>query len=124
MALKSVSENDKSLNNSGTLKISEKNDKPCVMVVEDNDDFRSFIAECLKERYRIVEANNGENALDLLHNNNVDIILSDVMMPVMDGLELCNNIKSNINFSHIPIILLSAPDYRQLYSGRPERWCG
>lgn len=106
--MKSDGENNKSLNNTRLLKTVEKNDKPCVMVVEDNDDFRSFVAECLKDRYRIIEANNGKDAIDMLSNNSVDIILSDIMMPVMDGLELCNNIKNDINFSHIPVILLSA----------------
>lgn len=107
-AMKSGSENNESLSNTGLLKSAEKNNRPTVMVVEDNNDFRSFVAECLKDRYRIVEASNGKDAIDLLRNNSVDIILSDVMMPVMDGLELCSTIKNNINFSHIPVILLSA----------------
>ena len=107
-AMKSGSENNESLSNTGVFKTAQKNNRPTVMVVEDNNDFRSFVAECLKDRYRVVEASNGKDAIDLLRNNSIDIVLSDVMMPVMDGLELCSTIKNNINFSHIPVILVSA----------------
>ncbi len=89
-------------------KDSKSKDKPSVMVVEDNNDFRTFISECLKDDYKIIEAENGVKALEILQNKNVNIILSDIMMPEMDGYELCSNIKNDINNSHIPIILISA----------------
>ncbi len=54
---------------------------------------------------------NGLEALDIIKDNEIDIIISDVMMPEMDGLELCRNIKSNLETSHIPVILLTAKKY-------------
>ena len=79
-----------------------------LLVVEDNDDFRTFLANCLKEHYQVFEANNGEKALEILAREQVSIVISDVMMPVMDGIELCRKIKTDIRYSHIPIILLTA----------------
>lgn len=67
-----------------------------------------FIANELSEEFRILTAENGKIALELLQEQTVQIILSDIMMPVMDGYELCNEVKNNIHFSHIPIILLTA----------------
>ena len=79
-----------------------------ILVVEDNDDFRHFLTRCLKEHFKVFEASNGQDALDVLARKSVQLVISDVMMPVMDGLELCHAIKTDIRFSHIPIILLSA----------------
>lgn len=79
-----------------------------VLVVEDNDDFRRFLMGCLKEHYQVFEASNGKEALEVLSQQSVQMVISDVMMPVMDGLELCHTIKTDIHFSHIPVILLTA----------------
>lgn len=79
-----------------------------VLVIEDNVDMLSFIEQQLKEKYNVLTATNGKEALDVLEDNVVNIVVSDVMMPVMDGLELCSIIKQNVNFSHIPVILLTA----------------
>ncbi len=79
-----------------------------VLVVEDNDDFRRFLMGCLKEHYQVFEASNGKEALEVLSQQSVQMVISDVMMPVMDGLELCHIIKTDIRFSHIPVILLTA----------------
>ena len=65
-------------------------------------------ANALKAHFRIVKAHDGVEALDVLQYNDVDIIVSDVMMPRMDGNELCRRLKDDINYSHIPIILLTA----------------
>ena len=87
----------------------ESSKKTTLLIVEDNDDFRGFIKSCLCDKYNIIEACDGCNALEMLSlNNNIKIIISDVMMPNMDGIELCQNVKQNINYSHIPIILLTA----------------
>jgi len=80
----------------------------CLLIVEDNDEVRNFIKHIFEKEYFILEANNGEIALEIITNNNVNIIISDVMMPIMDGTELCNQIKTNILYSHIPVILLTA----------------
>ncbi len=86
----------------------EMSSKPCILLVEDNEDFRHFVARSLKDRYSILQASNGKEALQVLTKENVNIIISDIMMPIMDGLELCHQVKTDIRFSHIPIILLTA----------------
>ncbi len=86
----------------------QTNIRTTILIVEDNDDFRNFLDECLNEDYRILKAINGKEGLDLLHQEEVNLIISDVMMPVMDGLELCRRVKTDIALSHIPIILLTA----------------
>ncbi len=82
--------------------------KPVVLIVEDQDDMRHFIARELAETYQVLEAENGKVALDLVRKNTVNLIISDVMMPIMDGFELCNEVKNDVNVSHIPFILLTA----------------
>ena len=79
-----------------------------ILVVEDNLDFRMFLERCLNEQYRVLLAANGVEALGILKRHDVDIVISDVMMPEMNGLELCNRIKTDVCFSHIPVILLTA----------------
>lgn len=79
-----------------------------VLVVEDNDDFRRFLIGCLKEHYQVFEASNGKEALEILSHQSIQMVISDIMMPVMDGLELCHAVKTDIRFSHIPVILLTA----------------
>lgn len=82
--------------------------KKRILVVEDNDDLRFFLERCLRAEYDIVLSSNGKRAVGVLESQYVDLVISDVMMPEMDGLELCRQIKGNIAFSHIPIILLTA----------------
>lgn len=79
-----------------------------ILLVEDNDDFRKFMARTLADRYTILQAANGKEALDVMAEEDVDIVISDVMMPVMDGQQLCRKIKTDITLSHIPVILLTA----------------
>ena len=83
--------------------------KQVILIVEDNAELRTFINDCLSDNYTVLEAKNGVEAMSILNSGNmIDIIVSDILMPEMDGLELCNQIKSNISFSHLPLILLSA----------------
>ena len=79
-----------------------------LLIVEDNDDFRHFLVDSLKSLYTVFEAANGQQALNVLATNDIQMVISDVRMPVMDGLELCNKIKGDIRYSHIPVILLTA----------------
>lgn len=79
-----------------------------VLIVEDNADVAMMVAEKLQAEYNTLTAANGEDALQKLAANHVDIVISDVMMPVMNGLQLTNAIKTNIETSHIPVILLTA----------------
>lgn len=79
-----------------------------ILIVEDNDDFRKFLMNCLKDHYKVIAASHGKQALALMAKQPVQLVISDVMMPVMNGYELCNSIKGDIRFSHIPVILLTA----------------
>jgi len=83
-------------------------EKKTILVVEDNDDFRKFIINCIEDFYTILEAENGQSALKMMDEHHVDIVISDIMMPIMDGNELCSKVKSNINTNHIPVIMLTA----------------
>jgi DNA-binding response OmpR family regulator len=81
---------------------------PVLLFVDDNLDFCDFMADSLSDEYTVLVANNGQEAIDLLDRNDINVVVSDVMMPVMSGTELCNRIKTNIHWSHIPVILLTA----------------
>ena len=79
-----------------------------VLVVEDNKDMRGYIRSILSEQYNILEAENGAEALTVLSTCNVDFIVSDLMMPIMDGIELSRKVKENFSISHIPFLMLTA----------------
>lgn len=81
---------------------------PSVLVVDDNKDIRDFVSSVLKDSYRILTASDGQAALDKALKELPDLVVSDVMMPVMDGLELCRHLKEETATSHIPVILLTA----------------
>lgn len=82
---------------------------PTILVVEDNTDARLFLQRSLDDEYHVLLASNGKEALSQLAKaNKVSIIVSDVMMPVMNGMELVQQIRKNIQYSHIPVILLTA----------------
>jgi signal transduction histidine kinase/CheY-like chemotaxis protein len=83
-------------------------DKHIVLLVEDNDELRSFVKEILSEKFKVIEAVNGIDGIEKAKQFIPDIIVSDVMMPKMDGLEMLKNIKNEITTSHIPVILLTA----------------
>lgn len=85
-----------------------RNGKMVILVVEDNKDMRDYIRSILAEYYNVLEASQGEEALALLHANNVDFIISDLMMPVMDGMELSRRVKNDFSISHIPFLMLTA----------------
>lgn len=82
--------------------------KTSLLIVEDNDDFRNFLINCLKGTYQVFDAPNGKEVLEILAHQSIQIVISDVMMPEMDGMELCRKIKTDIRYSHIPVILLTA----------------
>lgn len=83
-------------------------DKPYILIVEDNADVRTYISECLEKDYKIQEVSNGLDALKSIEEQEPDLVISDVMMPVMDGLELTRRIKNDLKTCHIPVILLTA----------------
>ncbi len=86
----------------------KKDNRPTVLVVEDNPDMLAFVVRQLSKEYTVLTATNGAEALQVLDGNYVNLVVSDVVMPVMDGSELCKTIKSDLNYSHIPVILLTA----------------
>lgn len=79
-----------------------------VLIVEDNDSMREFIAEQVNMMFTVETACNGKEALQRLAASKIDIIVSDVMMPEMDGFELCKTVKTDLNLSHIPLVFITA----------------
>lgn len=79
-----------------------------ILIVEDEDEIRQYMTEELSSDYKIISASNGKEALDIILKNKPDLVVSDIMMPEMDGISLSRKIKQNININHIPIILLTA----------------
>lgn len=87
-----------------------KESKPILLIVEDNIDIRNYIEMSLKDAYKILMAENGEQGIEMSQKVIPDIVISDIMMPVMDGITFCKILKGDIRTSHIPIILLTAKD--------------
>lgn len=79
-----------------------------LLIVEDNKDMREYLHTILSPYYHCLEASQGKEALDILHTQHVDFILSDLMMPIMDGMELSRHVKSDFSISHIPFLILTA----------------
>jgi two-component system, cell cycle response regulator len=79
-----------------------------VLIVDDNVEILQFLSEDLKSKYSVLTALNGMAALEIIEKDSVHLIVSDIMMPLMDGFELCKNIKSSLHYCHIPVILLTA----------------
>lgn len=87
--------------------------KPTILLVDDHEDILEFVGEVLSEKYTVVTATNGREALEKLKEEAIQLVVSDVMMPVMDGFELCRTIKSTFDYTHIPVILLTAKNTLQ-----------
>lgn len=82
--------------------------KPTVLIVDDLKDMCEFLSDNLSEEFEVLTASNGEEALNVMKDHDVNLIVSDVMMPEMDGMELCRRVKTDLKYSHIPVILLTA----------------
>ncbi|HVK49568.1 MAG TPA: response regulator [Pseudobacter sp.] len=82
--------------------------QPIILLVDDEDEILDFLERILAIKYTILKAADGHAALRVLEAEPVHLVISDVMMPVMDGFELCKQIKSNFEYSHIPVMLLTA----------------
>ena len=88
----------------------DKNARPIILVVEDNADIRDYIADSFTNLYEVKTAANGKEGLQIATDCIPDIIVSDIMMPVMNGVVMCQKLKADIRTSHIPVILLTAKD--------------
>ncbi|HIZ26779.1 MAG TPA: substrate-binding domain-containing protein [Candidatus Barnesiella merdipullorum] len=85
-----------------------QNDKQSVLIIDDNQDIRDYVRSVLQDEYHIIEAANGQEGLQLAMKYVPDAIICDVMMPVMDGMECCRRLKSELQTSHIPVMMLTA----------------
>ena len=81
---------------------------PTLLIVDDNPDIRTYLTTILKSRYRLLQAADGQQGLQMAQSEVPDLIVSDVMMPVMNGLQFCQKVKTDFVTSHIPVILLTA----------------
>jgi DNA-binding response OmpR family regulator len=88
--------------------VNSVNDIPAVLYVDDNDDLREYINSRLGTEYRVFIAASAQEGLKILAENQINLVITDIMMPEIKGFELCEKIKSNIRYSVIPVILLSA----------------
>ncbi|UAY53611.1 hybrid sensor histidine kinase/response regulator transcription factor [Ferruginibacter albus] len=86
------------------------NDKPRILIAEDENEIRFLLKDILKNDYLVFEAEDGQKALQMLDTVNPDLIICDVLMPHMGGLEFCNTIKNSPRYCHLPVIMLSALD--------------
>ncbi|RNC66175.1 hybrid sensor histidine kinase/response regulator transcription factor [Proteiniphilum sp. X52] len=99
---------DTSLKTSHTLPIHPKKPNHTILTVEDNEEFQKLLYSHLTKKYHVLQSRNGMEAMSIMDKENVDVVICDIMMPVMDGLEFCKTMKENIKYSHIPVILLTS----------------
>lgn len=90
------------------IEVASEHSRPTIMVVDDNAGLCAFLSEKLSETYDVVTCYDAESAFKLMDESNIDLVITDIIMTGMDGLELCRVIRANIEISHIPIIVLSA----------------
>jgi signal transduction histidine kinase/DNA-binding response OmpR family regulator len=83
-------------------------DNSNILIVEDNHDLRAFLKELLEEDYEVITVENGQAALDEINNNAFELVISDVMMPIMDGFQLLESLKASDKYRHIPMMMLTA----------------
>ena len=106
--LESVSKETKEIPNKVSVFEAIENDQKTVLIVDDEKDIHLLLEELLSDKYKILKAYNGIEAIKIIENNSPDLIISDVMMPEMDGIEFCEIIKKDIKTCHIPFIMLTA----------------
>lgn len=108
--LKTITNNESLADNqeSQSEVFEEKNDTPVILLVEDNRELLKYMKRKLAKYYNVITCVNGKLALQVLEKEHVDIIVTDISMPEMDGLEMCEQLKADFETSHIPVIILSA----------------
>ena len=90
--------------------VESEDGKPIILVVEDNRDIREYVRSSYEEMYEVLTAANGKEGWDIAQSQIPNIIISDIMMPVMNGVVMCQKLKADMRTSHIPVILLTAKD--------------
>ncbi len=88
--------------------LTEGSEKPIILIVEDNKELLETLVKLFSPFYQVLHAMNGQDGFDIALDKQPDLVLSDVMMPVMSGIELCKKLKTNFNTTHIPVVLLTA----------------
>lgn len=106
--LEDVSGNSEDISNKLTSLDVLQNKRKVVLVVEDEKDVRAFLKDLLMDKYNVLTVNNGAEAIETVKKEIPDLIISDLMMPEMDGMELCKKIRSNILTCHIPFVMLTS----------------
>lgn len=96
------------LRTEGLSEAEARDDRECILVVEDNRDMNGYIADIFKDKYEVLKAYDGIEACKIMEKRLPDLIVSDIMMPVMNGIELLEEVKGNVSSSHIPVIMLTA----------------
>jgi signal transduction histidine kinase/ligand-binding sensor domain-containing protein/DNA-binding response OmpR family regulator len=91
----------------------ENEEAPLILIVDDNDELRNFLKDSIGKKYRIAEAANGRDGLELAKSTHPDLIISDIMMPVMNGVDLCRQVKDDVEISDIPFLMLTAKESLQ-----------
>lgn len=82
-------------------------EKPTILTIDDEIDIIDIITDIFSDSYQVLSSTNATEAIKIMEDNNIDLVISDITMPGMNGLEFCNLVKSNTNLSHIPIVLLT-----------------
>ena len=93
--------------------ISEHGEKPTILIIDDNNDIRQYERTLLQDYYFVLEASDGKEGLEIARKEVPDLVICDVMMPVMDGLEFTQQLKTNTATSHIPVIMLTAKNLEE-----------
>lgn len=106
--LHEIEEDNESVSSSAVPRKTKSKTRYRVLIIEDDDEIRNYMRNELSTDFRISECTNGREGLDAILKEKPDLVISDIMMPEMDGITLCSKMKQNINVNHIPIILLTA----------------
>lgn len=93
--------------------VSEQNDQPTILIIDDNNDIRQYERTLLQDRYTVLEATDGKEGLEVAKREVPDLVVCDVMMPFMDGMEFTEQLKTNLATSHIPVIMLTAKNLEE-----------
>ena len=97
--------------------------KPLILLVEDHEEFRNYLADCLSGEYYVVTAENGKEGLQKVMSNLPDLIITDMMMPQMDGVAFCQELKKDIRTSHVPVVMLTARNSEEKHLEGLESGC-